>query len=298
MGDESTLAMLGAAAALQAGREHGPQAGGNLHQVATRDRAGFMSARHVRALELLTRSSQTSERVRDYYNFQIPPENPSADNDEMTGGVDGFLSRWQRVLWDPSTDEVKRGELFDVPSGYWRVDGTRRPGWILLQPPANGITGYITRPLSVPNPDEGFVVLGISQDHTDDPAAGIITAFGWCQSSDVSPIAPIDGDNIVYVQYTRNLAGQYELYFAHLTGGVGTQIGPVIADVPIKYLGIYKRDVTWQGWVSSDGDTWRMIGELNSLVQPDRVTLGLASVAPHSEILGLKLFRSYPDATV
>lgn len=264
----------------------------------TGHKAGLMSDDQAHKLAGLSPGSTQQYITINNYNFPGQPLSPSPDDDEFNDGVDGFLSRWQQILWTPSADPADRTLGFVSPSGEWRLEGAKRPSWIQIQPPADLGVGFFTKALSQPSPTRQFIAWSVSIDHNQDPTGGYFFVAGWGQSLLGGPIDPIDGDNIVYALVQRVGVDQYTVTLNVNELGVNTAAPGITTDLPVRFMGILKDEMTYTVLISSDGVTWRYGDSLTAGIAPDRVTVGLLSGTTANPIFGFDFFRVYPDATV
>lgn len=264
----------------------------------TGHKAGLMSDEQSKKLAGLSSSSSTQHITINNYTFPGKPLTPSPDDDEFEDGVDGFLSRWQPVLWTPSPDDADRGLGFVSPSGEWRLEGNKRPSWIQIQPPVDLAVGFFTKALSQPAATRQFIVWSLSIDHNQDLIGGELFAAGWGQSLVGGPISPIDGDNLVFVNVQRLGVEQYAVTLNVTEAGVNTIYAGAASNLPIRFVGILKDETTYTALFSSDGVTWRHGDSGIANIVPERVTVGLVSGTLDNPIFGFDFFRVYPDATV
>ncbi len=261
----------------------------------TGHKAGLMSDDQAHKLAGL---SSSSTAITQIFQSSGPAKPNHPDDDEFEDGVDGFLARWQPVLWTPSADAAERGAAFVTPTAQWRLEGSKRPSWIQIQPPADMSSGFFTKPLSETNPLKKFLLLSLSLDHNQDPFGADFLAFGWSQSLGVGPIAPIDGDNIVFVQVVRTGIDQRTAFLGVNEGGGSTLSPGLVTNEPIRFLGLLKDETTYRFYLSPDGVTWRYGDSLMSSIAPDRVAVGLINTTVDNDLFGFDFFRVYPDATV
>lgn len=265
----------------------------------TGHKAGLMSDEQAAKLASLPPAGSTPPQLSvDSCCFPARPKSPSKDDDEFDDGVDGFLGRWQRILWTPHPYEADRGTSFTTPTQEWRLEGQKRPSWIQIQPPADGVGGFFTKSLQQVDPLKAFVVWGISLDHNTDLVGGRAWVCGWGQSTAAPPLAPVDGDNIAFIRVLRIGTELTELELSINVGGVNTSAGILQTALPVRFVGILKDELDYTGFVSSDGVSWRNIGRVSGSIAPDRMTVGLFSPTVENDLFGHDFFRVYPDATV
>ncbi|MBL9006007.1 MAG: hypothetical protein JNJ46_17265 [Myxococcales bacterium] len=265
----------------------------------TGHKAGLMTDEQAKKLASLSSSTAPHGQDRgEVCCFPARPANPSPDDDEFEDGTDGFLAKWQRVQWSPSPSSADRGASFTLPPQEWRLEGAKRPSWIQIQPPADSNVGFFTKALHQVAPPKAFVVWSISLDHNTDPVGGRGWVCGWGETSASPPIAPIDGDNMVFVRVLRIGTELTELELSINEGGVGQSAGILQTSLPVRFVGILKDALDYTGFVSSDGVSWRAIGKVYGAITPDRMTVGLLSPTVENDLFGHDFFRVYPDATV
>lgn len=229
-------------------------------------------------------------------SYPLPSESilpkPVSTVDYITGkdGAASFATKGNSASLGVtvSSTPISRGINWSS-AGTVRMDSTRRPGWVLLQPSEDD--GSVAQCWSylltggVPTSAAIWLVNSFDDSSIKTGAANLILFFS--QSSTGS----FDPDNYIFINIgSTTTANQWTINTRKRVAGVSTDLdGETVTspNYPYPLICIEKSTNTFRIWVGPDKNSLKLVTTTTAAINPDRISLSIYSKGRPNTVFGI-----------
>jgi hypothetical protein len=213
---------------------------------------------------------------------------------------EGGLSRWT-IGGNQLSTAIDPYATFTTSSGDWRYSLTLRPGWLLVQPVANGsYIDILTMGITVPSSFTvvarmGFAQRVVANETANDASIGIYVS--------ASSGGARDANNSVNAYLHEADGTNYQAQFDVTSAGVNSAstVQGIQQGQPIRWetVLLHKRATAWDFWIADSSGNWMNIGAgktYSGSATLDRVGVLVANSSttyPGNLVLGIDFIRFY-----